>query len=77
MGFSPASFSTLQVAREPEAHDGGLVVSNVDKMDAGEVLLRFLYHAVNMNSFGRADLGRNHKLTVVKQFSNSHNSIHS
>ena len=60
-----------------EAHDGGLVVSNVDKMDAGEVLLRFLYHAVNMNSFGRADLGRNHKLTVVKQFSNSHNSIHS
>ena len=67
----------LAGGKRAKAHDGGLVVGNVDKMHIGKVLFRFLYHAVNMNSFGRADLGRNHKLTVVKQFSNSHNSIHS
>ena len=48
-----------------------------DEVDAGEVLLCLFYHAVNMNSFGRADLGSNYKLAVIKQFCNSHNSIRS
>ena len=76
-GVQSGILQHLAGGKGTQPHDGGLVVGNVDKMHIGKVLLRFLYHAVNMNSFGRADLGRNHKLTVVKQFSNSHNSIHS
>ena len=60
-----------------QTHDRGLVIGDVDKVDAGQILLGILYHTVNVNSFGRADLGSNDKLTVIKQFRNSHNSIHS
>ena len=67
----------LTGSQRTQTHDGGLVISDVYEVDAGQVLLGLFHHAVNMNSFGRADLGSNYKFTVIKQFRNSHNSIRS
>ena len=76
-GVQAGILQHLAGSQRTQAHNRGLVIGDVDEVDAGEILLGLLYHAVDMNSFGRADLGSNDKLTVIKQFRNSHNSIRS
>ena len=76
-GVQSGILQHLAGGERPQTHDGGLVIRDVDEVDTGQVFLCLFHHAVNMNSFGRADLGSNYKFTVIKQFRNSHNSIRS
>ena len=65
----------LAGGKAAQTHDGGLVVGYVDEVDAGEVLLSLFDHAVDVDSLGRTNLGRNYKFPVLKQFRNFHISI--
>ena len=53
-------------------HDGGLVIGNIDSSNAGQVFLGFLNNMGSVDALGGADFSGNDKLTVIKQFGNSH-----
>ena len=53
-------------------HDGGLVVRHIHSGDAAQILSCFLNQMINVDTLGRANFCGHNKLTVIKQFSNSH-----
>ena len=53
-------------------HNRGLVIGDIHSSNAAEVCGGLFNQVINMDTLGRANLGSYNKLTVIKQFCNSH-----
>lgn len=73
-GVESGVLEDLAGSEGTETHNGGLVIRNVDGVDAAEVSLGFLNQIINVYSLRRADFCGNRKYTIVEIFSNFHYS---
>ena len=65
----------LADSQRADAHDGGLAVGDIDRVNSAKILLCAFYHFLDMESLWRTDLGRYYKFALFKQLCNFHNDL--